>query len=148
MPLNKIDPTLAVLIGALCAGVVWIGLGMRGDAGVFPVIAGSLGGLACLGIGINSFRRKRPDESQPPIAWQRFTLWCLCVLGLLGLMISVGTFVALVVFLLVSLCCLSDLRWPAALILAVSFSSLIYAVFVHLLAVPLPSGGLWNWLAN
>lgn len=144
MTLDTIDRCVAVLVGAICAAAVVMGLGMRGDAGVFPVIAGTLGVLACTGIVLGTLRRRIPDELPPPLAWQRFTVWCLCVLGLLGLMIMAGTFVALPLFLLASLRWLGHLRWPAALAIAVAFSAVIYGVFVYLLSVPLPAG----WLAG
>ncbi|WP_163576148.1 tripartite tricarboxylate transporter TctB family protein [Halomonas faecis] len=144
MTLDTIDRCVAVLVGAMCAAAVVMGLGMRGDAGVFPVIAGTLGVLACAGIVLGTLRRRIPDELPSPLAWQRFTVWCLCVLGLLGLMIMAGTFVALPLFLLASLRWLGHLRWPAALAIAVAFSAVIYGVFVYLLSVPLPAG----WLAG
>lgn len=144
MTLDTIDRGVALLIGALCAVAVITGLGMRGDAGVFAVIAGTVGGLACAGIVLGTLRRRTPDELPPPLAWQRFTVWCLCVLGLLGLMMTAGTFVALPLFLLASLRWLGHLRWPAALAIAVAFSAVIYVVFVYLLSVPLPAG----WLAG
>lgn len=46
MTLDAIDRGVVLLVGALCAAVVITGLGMRGDAGIFPVIAGTLGVLA------------------------------------------------------------------------------------------------------
>ena len=142
MTLDSIDRGVALLLGALCAAVVVTGLGMRGDAGVFPVIAGTLGGLACLGIALGTLRRRAPDAPPPPLAYQRFAVWCLCVLGLLLLMLSAGTFIALPLFLLASLRWLGQLRWSMALTVSVAFSALIYAVFVHLLSVPLPGGWL------
>ncbi|PAU74818.1 tripartite tricarboxylate transporter TctB family protein [Halomonas salipaludis] len=142
MTLNTIDRGVALLLGALCAAVVVTGLGMRGDAGVFPVVAGALGGLACLGIALGTLRRRAPDEPPPPLAYQRFAVWCLCVLGLLLLMLSAGTFIALPLFLLASLRRLGQLRWPLALTISVVFSALIYVVFVYLLSVPLPGGWL------
>tara|TARA_R110001606_G_scaffold379752_1_gene539954 strand:- start:403 stop:837 length:435 start_codon:yes stop_codon:yes gene_type:complete len=140
MTLDTIDRGVALLVGVICAVVVVTGLGMRGDAGVFPVIAGMLGVLACVGIGFDTLRGRSPDEMPKPLAWQRFAVWCLCVMGLLGLMITAGTFIALPLFLLVSLRWLGNLRWLAALTITLAFSALIFAVFVYLLAVPLPSG--------
>src|SRR6056297_663668 len=142
MTLDTIDRGVAMLMGVLCGVVVVVGLGMRGDAGLFPAIAGTLGLLACLGIVLDTLRSRPPDELPPPLSWQRFTVWSLCILGLLGLMVTVGTFVALPLFLLTSLRWLGHLRWAAALIIAIAFSVLIYVVFVHLLTVPLPAGWL------
>lgn len=144
MTLDTIDRCVAVLVGALCAAAVVTGLAMRGDAGVFPVIAGTLGLLACAGILLCTMRGRIPDESPPALPWPRFLVWCLCVLGLLGLMVTAGTFVALPLFLLASLRWLGHLRWPAALVIALAFSAVIYVVFVYLLSVPLPAG----WLAG
>jgi len=142
MTLDTIDRGVAMLVGILCAAVVVVGLGMRGDAGLFPAIAATLGLLACIGIGLDTLRSRRPDELPPSLPWHRFTIWCLCVLGLLGVMVVVGTFVALPLFLLASLRWLGHLRWAAALVIAMAFSILIYIVFVYLLAVPLPAGWL------
>ncbi|MFM9269742.1 tripartite tricarboxylate transporter TctB family protein [Halomonas elongata] len=144
MTLDTIDRCVAVLVGALCAAAVVTGLAMRGDAGVFPVIAGTLGLLACAGIVLWTLRGRTPDESPPALPWSRFLVWCLCVLGLLGLMVTAGTFVALPLFLLASLRWLGHLRWPVALVIALAFSAVIYVVFVYLLSVPLPAG----WLAD
>ncbi|MFG6177832.1 tripartite tricarboxylate transporter TctB family protein [Halomonas sp. THAF12] len=142
MTLDTINRCVAVLVGALCAAAVVTGLAMRGDAGIFPVIAGTLGLLACAGIALGSLRDRAPDESPAALPWPRFLFWCLCVLGMLGLMVTVGTFVALPLFLLASLRWLGRLRWPAALVIALAFSALIYVVFVYLLSVPLPTNRL------
>lgn len=140
MTLDTTDRCVAMLVGTLCAAVVVTGLGMRGDAGIFPVIAGTLGLLACAGIILGTLRSRAPDAPPPALPWPRFLVWCLCVLGLLGLMMMAGTFVALPLFLMVSLRWLGHLRWPAALVIAVAFSAVIYVVFVYLLSVPLPTG--------
>lgn len=144
MTLDTIDRCVAVLVGALCAAAVVTGLSMRGDAGVFPVITGTLGLLACVGIAFATLRGQPPDESPLALPWPRFLVWCLCVLGMLGLMVTVGTFVAMPLFLLVSLRWLGHLRWPTAMMIAVAFSVVIYVVFIYLLSVPLPAG----WLAG
>jgi hypothetical protein len=144
MTLDSIDRGVAMLVGVLCVVVVVAGLGMRGDSGLFPVIAGTLGLLACVGIGLDTLRSRPPDELPPPLARQRFAVWCLCILGLLGLMVTAGTFVALPLFLLASMRWLGHLRWAAAMAIAIVFSALIYVVFAYLLAVPLPAG----WLAR
>lgn len=142
MSIDVIDRGVAVLVGVLCMVVIVTGLGMRGDAGIFPVIAGTLGLLACVGIALGTLRGRAPDESPPALPWRRFLVWCLCMLGLLGLIVTVGTFVALPLFLLASLRWLGHLRWLAALVIAVAFSALIYIVFVNLLSVPLPTSRL------
>ncbi|MBB3139350.1 tripartite tricarboxylate transporter TctB family protein [Halomonas organivorans] len=142
MSIDAIDRCVAVLVGGFCAAAIVTGLGMRGDAGIFPVIAGTLGLLSCAGIALGSLRGRAPDEPPAALPWRRFLCWCLCVLGLLGLMVTVGTFVALPLFLLASLRWLGRLRWPAALVIAVAFSALIYVVFVYLLSVPLPTNRL------
>lgn len=144
MTLDTIDRSVAVLVGAFCAAAVITGLGMRGDAGVFPVIAGTLGLLASAGIALGTLRGRAPDDLPPSLPWPRFLLWCLFVLGLLGLMVTAGASVALPLFLMASLRWLGHLRWPAALAIAVAFSAVIYVVFVYLLSVPLPAG----WLAG
>lgn len=144
MSINAIDRCVAVAVGGFCAAVVVTGLGMRGDAGIFPVIAGALGLLACAGIALGSLRGHAPDESPPALPWGRFLIWCLCVLGLLVLMVTIGTFVALPLFLLASLRLMGHLRWTAALVIAVAFSALIYVVFVYLLSVPLPMSRLMS----
>lgn len=140
MALNAVDRCIVVIIGTLCLGVALTGIEMRGDAGIFPVIASTLGSLACLGIGISTFRHQHSKEILPSIEWRRFLLWFTCIIALLLMMVTVGTFIALNVFLLASLCCLSNLRWPIALVIALSFSALIYIVFVYFLSVPLPRG--------
>ena len=140
MALKAVDRSIALIVGTLCVVVALMGIGMRGDSGILPVIASTLGGLACLGIGISTFQHQRPKEAAPSIKWRRFLIWLTCVIALLLMMMTLGTFIALNIFLLASLCCLSNLRWPIALLIALSFSVLIYIVFVYLLSIPLPSG--------
>lgn len=140
MTLKAVDRSIALAMGTLCLVVALTGIGMRGDSGIFPVIASTLGGLACLGIGISTFQHQRPKEIPPSIEWRRFLLWFICIIALLLMMVTFGTFIALNIFLLASLCYLSNLRWPIAFVIALSFSALIYIVFVYLLSVPLPSG--------
>lgn len=146
MNLYTINRGVSLLMGLMCASVVVSGLGMRGDAGVFPVIAGSLGVLASAAIGLGTLRSGHTDDSSdsPALDYPRLALWTLCIAGLLGLMVTAGTFVALPLFLLLSMRWLAHLRWLAALIVALAFTGLIYAVFVYLLDVPLPAG----WLAH
>lgn len=141
-----IDRGVSLLMGLLCATVVVSGLGMRGDAGIFPAIAGSLGVLASVAIGLCSLRsgRDAEDRASPALNYRRLALWSLCIAGLLGVMATAGTFVALPLFLLFSMRWLAHLRWLAALVIALTFTGLIYAVFVYLLNVPLPAG----WLAH
>ncbi|WP_148254159.1 tripartite tricarboxylate transporter TctB family protein [Aidingimonas lacisalsi] len=142
MTLKWIDRGVALLLGLGCTMIVATGLMMRGDAGVIPAIAGSLGIFACLGVGITTCKRAGDDAPPTPLPIYRFSIWGLCVLGLMVLMVSVGTIVALLLFLLASLRLLAGLGWRQAISIAVVFTALIYLVFAQLLGVPLPTGQL------
>lgn len=139
MTLNAIDRFVAVLIGVLCTAVMISGMSMRGDAGVFPIVSGALGLLACLSVAVHTFiSTSIPDEPEPPMPWQRFFLWCTCLLGLMGLLVTAGSFIAIPLFLLASLRWLAQLKWRWSIIITLAFSAMIYLVFVYLLSVPLP----------
>ncbi|QEM83744.1 tripartite tricarboxylate transporter TctB family protein [Halomonas binhaiensis] len=141
MTLQRIDRVVALAGGALCLAVIAIGWGMRGDAGLFPIISASLGIVACLWLALTR-RRDAPDERPAPLDGPRLALWCLSLLALLVLMEPLGTFVVLPLFLVFNLRWLARLRWLPAVVLAGSFSLAIYQVFARLLAVPLPAGVL------
>ncbi|GGX95576.1 hypothetical protein GCM10007160_23970 [Litchfieldella qijiaojingensis] len=142
MTLVKIDRGVALLFGVAFAAVIATGLGMRGDAGVFPAIAGSLGIIACIGLALGTLRSNPSDEPSAPLEVRRLLIICLCVLGLLVLMVTAGTFIALPLFLFAGLRWLARLRWLTSLLISLGFTAMIYLIFVQLLAVPLPSGWL------
>ncbi|MFG6668411.1 tripartite tricarboxylate transporter TctB family protein [Halomonas sp. HNIBRBA4712] len=140
MTLDTIDRCVTVILGALCMTAMVFGMDMRGDAGLFPIAAGALGLLACIGVLVSTLRDRAPDELPEPLPWARLLLWSLCVLSLLVLLVTAGALITLPLFLLVTLRWLAHLKWRWALLIALVFSAAIYLVFVHLLSVPLPAG--------
>lgn len=148
MTLYRIDRLVALAAAVACFAVMVVGWGMRGDAGVFPLISGGLGILACGWLATTSRRVARrvaetvaeKGEQPTPFDRQRMGLWCLSLLALLALMESLGTFIVVPLFLLFNLKVLARLNWGAALLLAGGFTLTLYVVFAYLLAVPLPAG--------
>lgn len=144
MTLYRIDRLVALVAAIACFGVMAAGWGMRGDAGVFPIISGGLGVLACGWLAMTSHcvagRVAETGEQPAPFDRQRMGLWCLSLVALLALMEPLGTFIVVPLFLLFNLKLLARLTWAAALMLAGGFTLTIYLVFAYLLAVPLPAG--------
>lgn len=140
MTLENIDRGVSVLMGAVCTAVVISGLNMGGDAGVFPVIAGSLGILACLILGVGALLRHTPEPAPARLSRSRLTVWCLCLIGLMLMMPIAGTFATLPLFMVITLRVLAGLRWRVLLLIALGFTTAIYVIFQRLLDVPLPAG--------
>ncbi|ALM54350.1 tripartite tricarboxylate transporter TctB family protein [Halomonas huangheensis] len=143
MTLYRIDRLVTLVAAVACFAVMVVGWNMRGDAGVFPLISGGLGLLACgwLALTCRGEAARREDGEQPtPFDRQRMGLWCLGLLALLALMEPLGTFIVVPLFLLFTLKVLARLSWLAAVMLACGFTLILYLVFAYLLAVPLPMG--------
>lgn len=143
MTFHGIDRLVALVAAIVCFSVAVAGWGMRGDAGVFPMIVGGLGLLACAWLALTSRRVEGASQRPAPSDRQRLGLWCLGLVALLVLIEPVGTFIVLPLFLIFNLKLLARLSWRTTLLLAGGFTLGIYLVFARLLAVPLPAG----WLA-
>ncbi len=148
MTLNAIDRGVAVVLAVAAATVVVAGFSMRGDAGVFPIITGGLGVVACIALAVRTFRHggSTRDDAREPFYGRRFALWSACVVVLLVLIEPLGTFVALPLFLAASMLLLARLRLRAVVAVSLAFTVVIYVTFAHLLEVPLPAGVLAPWL--
>lgn len=148
MTLDHIDRGVAFITGLFCVAVMFAGWGMRGDAGIFPLIAGGLGFIASGWLLCGSLRdgETSSETSLSVVNGPRLAIWGGSLLALLVLMEPLGTFITLPLFLLVNLRLLAALHWGPALMISVGFTLVIYAVFDRLLAVPLPDGLLAPWL--
>lgn len=148
MTLDHIDRGVALIAGTLCITVMIVGWGMRGDAGVFPLIAGGLGLIASgwLGCGTLHGNQTAAEPDLPKPSGLRMAIWAGTLLALLALMQPLGTFIVLPLFLLSNLRLLAALRWWPAILISLGFTVAIYAVFDRLLTVPLPHGLLEPWL--
>jgi len=142
---SRLDRLVALATAAICLAVMSAGWGMRGDAGLFPLITGTLGVLASAWLGLAGHKPPTDTEQAPACGnGQRLVLWSAGVVLLLALMEPVGTFIVVPLFLVATFRWLAGLRWAFAFLLAGSFTLAIYIVFAWLLSVPLPAG----WLAS
>ncbi|WP_427030096.1 tripartite tricarboxylate transporter TctB family protein [Halomonas sp. H2] len=148
MTLQHIDRSVALIAGLFCAAVMFVSWGMRGDAGIFPIIASGLGLVASGWLAYGAWRsRQVTDETIPDkVDGLRMLIWCVTLLALLVLIQPIGTYIILPLFLLITIRVLAAQRWWVTVAISVGFTLSIYVVFDRLLAVPLPDGLLAPWL--
>lgn len=148
MRLVHIDRSMASAVGLLCVAVIFAGWGMRGDAGVIPLIVAGLGLIASIWLGFKTWLSDdvytESDQPKPDI--KRMTIWSISLLMLLILLQSLGTYIVLPLFLIFNIKLLAGLRWVTSLAVALGFTLAIYIVFSILLDVPLPPGQLLSTL--
>ena len=139
--LNTVDRIVGCALVFICGIAIYAALGMRGGAGVFPIVIGVLCILSCLALLIQSYiERAVEDEAVDSLNWSRFGMWGLCIVVLLTTFDTLGAFVVLPVFLFVSFLLLSHLSWRMSAVISVSFTAAIFVIFAVLLDVPMPAG--------
>ena len=113
-------------------------------AGIFPVAAGSILLLASLATIWEGWQAEASEQVEFPAGADRRRVLALVgmLLGYFLLLPWAGQLVGSTLFCMLLMRLLSSLHWLRVVLYSVVMSAAVYAVFVHVLKVPMPQGVL------